>query len=169
MKKKVHHVKILARCGMLRHAAACCGMLRHASKPPSAAPKNRRCGMLRHAAACCGMLRHAAAALACTRQGSTGGVFHALENLRLQVLGRQNLCHLYFLEMSEQGEGGWGRIGGGGASLWGPGGEVRSGYMAPAIVDLQRPLLSVETFNSGRTAGGVRSCARLCPKPWPDL
>ena len=32
--------KILARCGMLRHAAA-------------------RCGMLRHAAACCGMLRHA--------------------------------------------------------------------------------------------------------------
>ena len=50
--KKVHHVKILARCGMLRHAAARCGTLRHAAAC---------CGMLRHAAACCGMLRHAAA------------------------------------------------------------------------------------------------------------
>ena len=44
--KKVRHVKILARCGMLRHA----------SKPPPTAPRIWRCGMLRHAAAvgaCC--------------------------------------------------------------------------------------------------------------------
>ena len=34
--------KILARCGMPRHAAACRGTLRHAAA---------RCGMLRHAAA----------------------------------------------------------------------------------------------------------------------
>ena len=46
MKKKVHHVKILARCGMPRHAAACCGMLQnpHQQLPESGA------------AACCGML-----------------------------------------------------------------------------------------------------------------
>ena len=40
-KKKVRHVKILAHCGMLRHA----------SKPPPTAPRIWRCGMLRHAAA----------------------------------------------------------------------------------------------------------------------
>ena len=39
--KKVRHVKILARCGMLRHD----------SKPPPTAPRIWRCGMLRHAAA----------------------------------------------------------------------------------------------------------------------
>ena len=54
MKKKVRHVKILARCGMLRHAAAC-------FKTPMCSSKKQ---VLRHAAACCGMLRHAAAALA---------------------------------------------------------------------------------------------------------
>ena len=46
MKKKVRHVKILARCGMLRHAAAC-------FKTPTNSSQNLA---LRHAAACCGML-----------------------------------------------------------------------------------------------------------------
>ena len=44
MKKKVRHVKILARCGMLRHAAAC-------FKTPMCSSKKQ---VLRHAAACCG-------------------------------------------------------------------------------------------------------------------
>ena len=46
MKKKVRHVKILARCGMLRHAAAC-------FKTPTNSSQTLA---LRHAAACCGML-----------------------------------------------------------------------------------------------------------------
>ena len=46
MEKKVRHVKILARCGMLRHAAAC-------FKTPTNSSQNLA---LRHAAACCGML-----------------------------------------------------------------------------------------------------------------
>ena len=51
MKKEVRHVKILARCGMLRHAAAC-------FKTPMCSSKKKG------AAACCSMLRHAVAALA---------------------------------------------------------------------------------------------------------
>ena len=47
MKKKVRHVKILARCGMLWHAAAC-------FKTPMCSSKKK---VLRHAAACYGMLR----------------------------------------------------------------------------------------------------------------
>jgi hypothetical protein len=46
MEKKVRHVKILARCGMLRHAAAC-------FKTPTNSSQNLA---LRHAAVCCGML-----------------------------------------------------------------------------------------------------------------
>ena len=54
MKKKVRHVKILARCGMLRENF---GSLRHAAacfKTPMCSSKKQ---VLRHAAACCGMLR----------------------------------------------------------------------------------------------------------------
>ena len=46
MKKKVRHGKILACCGMPRHAAAC-------FKTPTNSSQNLA---LRHAAACCGML-----------------------------------------------------------------------------------------------------------------
>ena len=46
MKRKVRHVKSLASCGMLRHAAAC-------FKTPTNSSHNLA---LRHAAACCGML-----------------------------------------------------------------------------------------------------------------
>ena len=44
--KKVRHVKILARCGMLWHAAAC-------FNTPTNSSQNLA---LRHAAACCSML-----------------------------------------------------------------------------------------------------------------
>ena len=54
MKKKVRHVKILARCGMLRHAAARCGMLQNPHVQLQKKGGAACCGMLRHAAACCG-------------------------------------------------------------------------------------------------------------------
>ena len=55
MKKKVRHVKILARCGMLRHAAAC-------FKTPTNSSQNLA---LRRAAACCGMLLPLVLACSC--------------------------------------------------------------------------------------------------------
>ena len=80
MKKKVRHVKILARCGMLRHA----------SKPPPTAPRIWRCGMPRHAAACRGMLLPLVLAVGHQATGSSASRVTPANHNVLQVTPRVN-------------------------------------------------------------------------------
>ena len=73
--KKVRHVKILARCGMPRHAAACCGMLQnpHQQLPESGA------------AACCGMLLP----LVLAGGGKNGGKMTIFNDQKTSIAYRQ--------------------------------------------------------------------------------
>ena len=72
MKKKVRHVKILGRCGMLRHAAAC-------FKTPMCSSKKQ---VLRHAAACCGCTSLTALGAGEASQGDGDGLQEKMKTRR---------------------------------------------------------------------------------------